>query len=708
MGTSAWALTGFKMKVLACFLACLALSYGAALPAQFSEDAILDMIQSFLTEPGFAEALGAQRVKRSAWDKEINLPNMGVSGGIKYIDPAFPIKGFKAELMIQDLKKLNPRLRGSPIKLKLKIDADGGAKMDDGLFEVHINYEINDSETGTLDISRAKNGKMWSSNVKLDTGANARYVKRGFNLDLKSDRESMLIGKFENSAGKKFTIDMKKSSDNKIDADILVRGMVFKVSGEWIKGKKLDITINDNNGQKMATVYATRDPKKTDIDINAFVPGVGAVGAKINVDKVKHALDVSLLMGGAPIITINGRSKYSAEKKKFGVELRVTDNLSGAGPRKSSAVLKWSGGPNMKTKFQFNPAKEFGVKDMTVTVSRDADDKSRDWNVLITRNQEELIKYNLNVAPRVGSTDYELDVKSQFDLSENSKLYPIFCTYGCWTKRNLEATARLDKNKPYKMILSLVLLKDGENVMNIDVNTKNNPYEFIIKAPRLLPRILPSGRSSIEFKADHNPGKKLAITSNTNSLPSLIFERLPNNDVKVILNGEEKITGGLKMQGNQISQTSTLPDGRSLTTTLKWKTKDLKHNTIDLILDGTERNLKANLDYDLSNPSSMYMNLDAKGNNKRFGDYKVDRRMTCSVGDKTLKFSSKGNSSFQNAPWPNPIQTDIELDMNYNTKKYFVKINKIAGGVAWGITLTPDGEVKVNPSVLGLIQMATQ
>merc|ERR1712243_176788 len=120
------------------------------------------------------------------------------------------------------------------------------------------------------------------------------------------------------------------------------------------------------------------------------------------------------------------------------------------------------------------------------------------------------------------------------------------------------------------------------------------------------------------------------------------------------------------------------------------KTKDLKHNTIDLILDGTERNLKA------------------KGNNKRFGDYKVDRRMTCSVGDKTLKFSSKGNSSFQNAPWPNPTQTDIELDMNYNTKKYFVKINKIAGGVAWGITLTPDGEVKVNPSVLGPIQMATQ
>jgi len=29
------------------------------------------------------------------------LPNMGVSGGIKYKDPEFPIKGLKAELLFQ-------------------------------------------------------------------------------------------------------------------------------------------------------------------------------------------------------------------------------------------------------------------------------------------------------------------------------------------------------------------------------------------------------------------------------------------------------------------------------------------------------------------------------------------------------------------------------------------------------------------------------
>merc|ERR1711915_1162681 len=207
----------------------------------------------------------------------------------------------------------------------------------------------------------------------------------------------------------------------------------------------------------------------------------------------------------------------------------------------------------------------------------------------------------------------------------------------------------------------------GQPVLNLDIDTKNNPYKMILKAPRILPKILPSGRSSIEFNADHQPGKKLAITSNTNSLPSLIFERLSNQDVKVILNGKELVTGGPTRSDKQISSTTTLPDGRSLTTTLKWATTDLKENTVDLILDGTERNLNA-----------------------------------------TLKFNGKGSSSFQNAPWPSPIQTDIELDLDYNKHEYYARINKVAAGVAWGITLQRDGEVVVNPSVMALIQTAMQ
>jgi len=172
-------------------------------------------------------------------------------------------------------------------------------------------------------------------------------------------------------------------------------------------------------------------------------------------------------------------------------------------------------------------------------------------------------------------------------------------------------------------------------------------------------------------------------------------------------------------------QSTTLPDGRALTTTLKWKTKNLKKNTVDLILEGTETNLKANFDWGTSNTwgyTDMYdeiymtLNIDAKGNNKRLGDYKVERHIKCNVAktmtnrleNRNLRFSSKGESSIQNAPWPNPIKTDIELDLNPDSNEYTVRIIKNAGGVDWGITLTPGGEVQVHPSVSGLVNLAFQ
>merc|ERR1711915_411595 len=233
------------------------------------------------------------------------------------------------------------------------------------------------------------------------------------------------------------------------------------------------------------------------------------------------------------------------------------DNIMGTG--KSSIKLKYlKGSPKMTIIFQVKPGM-VGVKDFNLNIVRTATANSRDWQVDITRGGEKLIGYNLNIQANAGGSTYNIDVKSHFDLSENSKLYPVFCTYGCWTKRDMVASASVEKTKIYKMVLTAELRKDGQPVLNLDIDTKNNPYKMILKAPRILPKILPSGRSSIEFNADHQPGKKLAITSNTNSLPSLIFERLSNQDVKVILNGKELVTGGLTRSDKQISSTTTLP-----------------------------------------------------------------------------------------------------------------------------------------------------
>merc|ERR1712200_386756 len=147
--------------------------------------------------------------------------------------------GAKAEIVIANVQAIVKNLK-EPMKLKLNIDADGGASTTDGLFNIKVDYEAADS----LTIDRSKTGKIWTTEAKLVTDGTAKYVKP-FNLKLQSDRETMLLADFNSARGIQFNVDMKKNVDNKVDADIDIMGQKYKVNGEGIKGKKLDIAVND-------------------------------------------------------------------------------------------------------------------------------------------------------------------------------------------------------------------------------------------------------------------------------------------------------------------------------------------------------------------------------------------------------------------------------------------------------------------------------
>jgi len=709
------------MKVFAVLVVGLAIAQGAVLPMQLSEDAVFDMLQSFLAYPGLAEALGSQRVKRSSWDKEFDFKRLGVSGGIKYKDSNNHMMGGKAEVTVENIQRLVPNYP-QPKKMQVIIDADSFEKTDDDLFQMNVKYVVDNGESNKMIVSRKKVGNAWNTHIEHKGRIMGKECE--FTGNLKSDRENFLTLELTSNTYGNFKFIGKVENDDEVNADIVLNGRQYKISGTWSRGKEVRLTVKDEGRKNdvMRIIFNHEENDKMDmfeIDIGTeLVPGVKDAGVKIKAfrDYVNHkeALDMSLNFNDKILADLKIKSKY--DDRMFMLEAKMAESLNSQTPRESKFVFKWKGGNIMRSKLEIIPDKQFGIKDLVVAVTHDSDEKSKDWNFVISRNSEEMIKYNLHFAPRVGPADYEMDVKSHFKLSSNSKLYPVFCTYGCFNERNLEASARVNKATPYKMVLHAVLKKDGENILNFDFNTNNSPYVLNIKAPRILPKILPSGRPSIEFKADHNPGKKLSITSNANFLSSLILERLPNNDIKVILNGEEKITAGLKQEGNMITQSTTLPGGRALTTTLKWKTKDLKQNTVDLILEGTERNLKANFDWGLSETwgyTDMFLNIDAKGHNKRLGDYKIVRHMKCKVGktmtaNRFLRFSSEGESSIQNAPWTNPITTDIELDLNPDSNEYSVKIIKNAGGVDWGITFTPNGEVHAHPNVSDLVNAVFQ
>merc|ERR1719378_1178434 len=222
----------------------------------------------------------------------------------------------------------------------------------------------------------------------------------------------------------------------------------------------------------------------------------------------------------------------------------------------------------------------------------------RDIALTVKKGGKKLVQYSNQFTPSFTATHYILDVQSQFDLSKDSKTYDFFCNYGCFTKRTMKSNIKILKAKPYKIDMQTTLTKDNENVLEFVVNTVNNPYKFILKAPRLLPKILPTGRKSIEFTADHQPGKHLKIDSNTNALNSFYVVKMPNGMRKVTLNGKELVQASFDQASNSITQTTKLPNGMEATTTVSWKSDNMKANDVTIKVEATERHMDAELKRD--------------------------------------------------------------------------------------------------------------
>merc|ERR1712035_13084 len=173
----------------------------------------------------------------------------------------------------------------------------------------------------------------------------------------------------------------------------------------------------------------------------------------------------------------------------------------------------------------------------------------------------------------------------------------------------------------------------------------------------------------------------------TNVLKSFKIEKMAGNTRRVELNGKELVKAGYTQGDNSISQTTTLPDGRSLTTTISWETDNLQKNKVNVKLDGTERKLNADLSWDVTNPANILMKVDAKGENARWGKYEIMRDIKMSSTGSKLKAAWTGNTSIAKAPFPSPIKTDVEAMVDLNSRDYTLKVNKNVAGKTYGLTV---------------------
>merc|ERR1739847_6624 len=536
------------LKVAVVGLAVLAISYGAVVPQAGEADFLFDTIQSFLAQPdSYAQAAGFSRSKRSSgWDKEFKLNTIGGVVKIKYHDPNNQLKGGKAEVVIDNLKKYVKQARSSYVKLE--IDFDGGASHRDGLFSLEIKYELHHQgvEKGVFTATRSKTGNMWSSHLvnKNTQKPSGSLIFPDFELKGKSDRRTKLTGTYSSDRfHSNYNFNVDRVPSEKLDAVIEGHGRKYTLNSKLDKAAKKLTTVINANGLEYK------------------------IEADFDDDGREYKLDLKVNMGKGGVYGV----VMSLDYKNFqtgSLDVKFNDN--------DFAKLKLKGKLN---KMEGSAKYELGYTTMAFGDGKLRFSRTRTANGGITkapRGDEEYLKYNLDIEPSDAGAGHEVNVKSEFNMNEKSIMYPIFCTYGCFKKRALNARMYSDKDKPYKIDVDVHLFKDADEVLTVDINTMQSPYVFKLVAPRILPKILYTGRESIEFEADHKPGQYLHVTSNTNMLSSFNVDKMSNGMRKIELNGKELVQADFNVGDNTVSQTTTLPDGRSLTTTVSWQSDDLK------------------------------------------------------------------------------------------------------------------------------------
>ena len=329
----------------------------------------------------------------------------------------------------------------------------------------------------------------------------------------------------------------------------------------------------------------------------------------------------------------------------------------------------------------------------------------RHINIVATRAGAQTFKYTGETSKVNNAAMLKVGLKGEFELSQESVLYKkIVGKYRILTpfkKRNSDLEFFWDKQNKNALINKFYakakIDKDGTNVANIDISTNEKPYKFFVFLPAVLHKIRPD-MNEIDVTVDHNAGQSLEmkVLHKTAKFKGFKIAKTGNgNEREVEWNGKKLVTGDYELTDSRFKTTQSLPDGKSLTTTITWKNKwDTKafllDNKVHVNLDGTERKLDLNMewgmskipDLDLNTPDSAHMKMTAVGHNKRWGDYSVSRDVNFSSADKKLVLKWVGDSEFTLGPMAqqSPIKTIIDLTFDVAHTDLVGQVMKNAAG----------------------------
>merc|ERR1712241_416180 len=199
--------------------------------------------------------------------------------------------------------------------------------------------------------------------------------------------------------------------------------------------------------------------------------------------------------------------------------------------------------------------------------------------------------------------------------------------------------------------------KDGQTAMKLLLSTDEKPYKFELFLPILLNKIY-SDMNEYKMSVDHVPGDHLNIQTNGKQLASGDYTLTDNSfKTKITLQNGDWLEPKVTWEG-------ALPKSRSEAE------KFFLKNNFKISATGSKRNFDIDLswkatkpDWDFSTPESLKIDINAKGESPRWGNWMLSRDASFKVENKVIQADVSGKAHFKGGllATSTPIVTEVHM-----------------------------------------------
>ena len=297
----------------------------------------------------------------------------------------------------------------------------------------------------------------------------------------------------------------------------------------------------------------------------------------------------------------------------------------------------------------------------------------------------------------------KVEIDSEFSLNPQSMLYnlvvskyKILSPFSDYIISKLEFFwDKKDKNALLnKFYAKAKVEKDSITVADVLISTATVPYKVHVFLPSVFGKLRP-GWTQIDVDLAHTPGTSLEMKVNHPGAKFTGFKiakTVNGNEFEVEWNGEKlgKTDYDLCLRSKMLETTTTLANGRSLTTIFSWNGYSYLNNVVaaEVALDPVN-SISVNVqwsmdklpDLDLSTPEDVWINFSSMFMSEKWGNIIIYRKVEFSSEARRISLNVTGDTTFDSGVLAtySPIKTEVKLTLDVDKAELSGKVKKSLG-----------------------------